>query len=214
MNEYLVKVEAAINDFVKSASEWLTEQSWFDDLKMRWQDLDPRSRGTIKLGALGLGVVLSFLTMISVLSGVTSARSDYYARLEMAGTLDAATAELKSLKRRTGAETGGEMPTPWSEKFGRIATESSIDPSAMIVGPETPGKQNELVKEGIFDLSFKNITIRQLVGFLIKLQTSGSPARLDAIEINTVGAEGYLDAKTRVSALTVSPAGARTGGTK
>lgn len=207
MNEYLVKVENAINEFVKSASEWLTEQSWFDDLKMRWQDLDPRSRGYFKLGAMGVGGVIAFFMMISVLSGVTGARSDYYARLEMLGTLDSATAEMKSLKRRTGMDSGGEIPTPWADRFGRIANESSIDPSAMIVGPETPGKQNELVKEGIFDLSFKNITIRQLVGFLVKLQMSGSPARLDNIEVNTVGAEGYMDAKTRVTALTVNPAG-------
>lgn len=209
MNEYLVKVETAINDFVKSASEWLTEQSWFDDLKMRWQDLDPQSRGYFKLGALGVGILIGLFSVVSILSGVTGARSDYYARVDVVGVLESATAEMKTLKRKTGVDTGTENPTPWSERFGRIATESSIDPSSMIVGPETPGKQSDLVKEGLFDLSFKNITIRQLVGFLLKLQTSGHPARLDSIEINTVGAEGYLDAKTRVTALTVAAGGTR-----
>jgi hypothetical protein len=186
--------------------EKLSEQEWFQQLKAKWDELDPQSRFYLKVSGVGSGaLVLLSLTLMSVFS-VRSLRNELREKTELLGTIQQANEELRKLKDSLPA--GGAPPAAagggiWSTYFEQTAAAAGIDKTALTMGPEKPGNPSELAKEALIDLTLKKINIKQAVRYAFNLEHGARPVKLRNLSIETKSdSPGYVDAVLAVSAFT------------
>jgi type II secretory pathway component PulM len=187
-----------------SVVDLLNEQEWFQQVKAKWDELDPQSRLYLKVAGLVAGVLLFLYLILSSLWGVHSLKRDLAAKTELLSMIDNANEEIRRL-RESGATalTSDIGATSWSDYFDSTATASSIDKGIMTVSSSKPGTGGDVAKEELFDLSLKKANIRQVIKLAYNLENGMRPVKVRSISIDT-GADpsGFLDATLSVSAFT------------
>lgn len=195
--------------WMSSASEFLSEQAWFQQLKARWDELDPQSRLYLKAA----GFVVSILLVIGVSGNfvwsVHRLKRELAEKTEILQSIQSANDELRRLKETTSglaaaATAGGE---PWGTYLGNVAGTAGIGKEAVTVSEEKKGAGSEQVKESLVDVTIKKVNIRQLVRYAYQLENGTRPVKLRNLLIDTHSdLTGYLDATLSVSAFSVVPA--------
>ncbi|MGK5084640.1 hypothetical protein WDW37_15195 [Bdellovibrionota bacterium FG-1] len=193
--------ENKLQEWLSSVSEWLGEQSWFQQLKGKWDELDPPSKSYLKAGGLGALTLSVILLVISSLWSIHSLKSELNEKQDLLSMIQSANEELRRLK-----ETNGNVPSPaagggtWQNYFESLAAGVGIDKTSLTVGTEKPGPANEITKETLYDVSLKHVSIKQVVRYAHGLENGVRPVKLRNLQIDTKGdAEGYMDATLALS---------------
>lgn len=190
-----------------SVTDFLNEQEWFQQIRVKWEELDPQSRLYLKVAGLVAGVLIFLYLIFSSLWGIHSLKRDLADKNDLLALIDNSNEEVRRLH-----DIGGSIPpsdattTPWPEYFESIAASSSIDKGILTVSAGKPGTGGELAKEDLFDLSLKKANIRQVIKLAFNLENGARSVKVRSISVDTAAdPSGYLDATLSVSAFTVAP---------
>lgn len=179
----------------------LNEQEWYQELKGKWDELDPQSQLYLKL-AVGIALILAVLMiMINALWSVHKMKVEFSEKNELLRMIQNANTELQQLKDTAASSSilagAGD---PWGLYFTNIAGSSGISKESLTISDEKNGSVTDLSKESLFDLNLKHVNIRQVVRYAFTLENGGRPIKLRNLQIDTKGdPEGYLDATLSVS---------------
>jgi hypothetical protein len=193
--------ESRLKEWLGSVSEKLNEQEWFQQLKAKWDELDPASKGYLKAGGLGGGILLLLIIVISSIWSVHSLKSELQEKQELLSMIQSANEELRALRETTSnVPAGGAAGGTWQSHFESVAGAAGIDKAAMTIGPEKPGSSSDTTKEALYDVALKHVSIKQVVRFAHALESGARPVKLRNMTIDTQSdKEGYMDATLNLS---------------
>lgn len=204
-----------IKELLGSITDYLNEKVWFQELKTKWEELDPQSRSYLRFALFGGGVLGVMLLILTSIWSVHSLKKELSDRRSLLFTIQSANEEMRKLKESTphlsasgGFQTPGNFDTdpqggPWTPYFESLALGSGVDKSSLTVGSEKPGTSTEQSKESLFDVSLKHVNIKQVVRYAFAIENGQRPVKLRNLSIDTTeGASGYLDTTLAISAFT------------
>jgi hypothetical protein len=197
-----------LKQWLSRVSEQLNEQVWFQELKGKWEELDPQSRMYLK-SALGIGaVLLVFIMTLTSMWNVRSLKRELAEKNDLINMIQGANEEMRRLKELTGnASTGSEAggaPQPWGPYLESAASTAGIDRAGLSIGEEKPGTSTEMAKESMMDVTLKHVSIKQIVGFAFQLESGTRPVKIRNMAIDTKDdPEGYMDAVLALSAFNI-----------
>jgi hypothetical protein len=218
----------ALSESLSSAagkiSEKLGEQVWFQELKLKWQELDPGLRANLALLTAGLSAIA--LGGLLLYGGVTASRmqSEYEEKSELLEVLARAGEELRQLKSSGITLPSGSAEGDWPSYFEQLATSAGIDRAALSLTPEktaapagsgtaAKGKQGDSqgsllggTQETTLEIAVKGVPLRQLTRFAHLLETGERPVKIRDLVIEGKGEPSTpLNAQLTVSAFTIQP---------
>jgi hypothetical protein len=201
---------AKLREWMGSISESLNDQVWFQELKTKWEELDPQSKLYLKFAGVGGGIIFVFVMIISFIWSVHSLKRELSEKQALLNQIQNANDEIYRLRSSVPGGGGGRAAegdeTPWHAYFENMAPASGIDKSSVTVASEKPGASGDQSKEVLIELQVKHISIKQLVRYALALESGQRPVKLRNLLIDTKGdPTGYLDATFAVSAFTVVP---------
>jgi hypothetical protein len=205
-------ISSQVSSITGPLSEWLGEQGWYQELKTKWDELDPQSRTYLQITGAILSTALLLYMIFSFVWGVHSLRNEVNTKSEILLSLQSASEELKKLQAVNVTLSGaGVNNDPWPTYFESTAAPIGITKSNLTLSESKAGPANDMSKEVLFDLSVKKVNIHQMVRFAYALENGARPVKLRNLVINTEpDMSGYLDATLSVSAFTINtpaPAG-------
>lgn len=189
-----------------AVTDFLNEQAWFQQIKAKWEELDPQSRSYLKIAG-GAATALLFLYLIlSSVWGVHKLKKELSEKNDLLMMIQSANDEMHRL-RNSGVTAAAPPAGTWPTYFDQVAASVGIDKSILTTSAEKPGTAGDVAKETLYDLSLKKATIRQVVKFAYQLENGGQPIKLRNLTIDTGGdMTGYLDATLAISAFTLNEA--------
>ena len=192
--------DSRFKQWVTKFSDWLNEQVWFQQIKSKWDELDPNSRTYLRLGAMGASVLIVLIGVISMIWSVHSLKSELHDKQELLSTIQTANDELRRLRDQTSSVPQSSGGGTWPAYFETVATNAGIEKDKVTIGSEKPGAAGETTKESLYDLNLKHVNIKQVVRYAFGLENGNRPVKLRHLQINTQSdPEGYLDATLSVS---------------
>ncbi|MGZ3689709.1 MAG: hypothetical protein ACXWPM_00310 [Bdellovibrionota bacterium] len=200
--------ESRLDLWMSQASEWLGEQQWYQQLRGRWDELDRQSQNYLKFAAIGAGILLFIIILLSSVLSVRSLKHDLSERNNLLNTIQTAGDELHRLKEsnpqapRDAAATGGS----WPSYIETVASNAGLDKSSLSISAEKPGASSDISKEALLDVGVKHASIKQVVRLAFYLESGARPMKLRNLAIDTkADPQGYLDATLSLSAFTMNP---------
>jgi hypothetical protein len=188
--------------WLSSVSDWLNEQEWFQELKGKWESLDPQSRIYLQFAGVGAVVLLFFYLVFSGIWGVQSLKHEISEKNDLLTKIQAANDELTKLRESqpSGAGNAGDNSGPWGTYMETTAGAAGIDKSSLTISDEKPGNTTDLAKEVLFDITLKHVSIKQIVRYAFSLENGSRPMKLRNLSIDThADPAGYMDATLSVS---------------
>lgn len=206
MENKLKELGTKLKESWETLGEKLNEQQWFQELRGKWDELDPQSRTYLKLATVGGSALLFLILVGSSVWGVHKLKRELAEKADLLVLLQGANDELRRLKEaNSAAAAGAEAGGPWSVYFEGIASGSGIDKASLTVGSEKPGNTTDSSKEALVDVSIRHVSIKQIVRFTYALENGSRPAKLRNLTIDTKNdPSGYLDANLAVSGFTLA----------
>ena len=197
--------ESKLRESWTKFADWLNEQQWFQELKGKWDELDPQSRQYLKFAGFGASVLLLLGLIFNSIWSVHSLKSEVTEKADLLNVIQTGNDELKRLRESAPAgkqaDGGGG---PWSAYFDSVATNSGLDKANVTLANEKQGNSTDVLKESLFDLSMKKASIKQIVRFAFNLEAGARPVKLRNLTIDTKSdPSGYMDANMSVSAFTL-----------
>ncbi len=199
-----METEGRIGQLFSKISEKLNDQVWFQQLRSKWEELDPRHRFYAQIG----GAVLLLLVVVGWMGmaywNVYSLKRELAEKQDLLHMVQSANDEMRRL-RETGGSRGGGMNdgVPWPEYLTSAATNAGIDASKISVTNEKPAPSTSEIQETLMDIQLKQINIRQIMRFTYQLETGGRPLKVRNLAIDTGGEDtGWLNATLSVSGFT------------
>lgn len=195
--------ESRLKQWKSSVFEFLSEQPFVQQLKTKWEELDPNSRQYLKVGGAGATVLLLLIFVISSVWSVHSLKKELNEKQELLSTIQTANEELRRLREVTSSlpsAGGGSGVGAWPSYFETVGASTGIDKASLNVGDEKPGAEGETAKETLFDVSVKHVSIKQVVRYAFGLENGTRPVKLRNLSIDTkADPAGYMDATFSVS---------------
>lgn len=195
-----------IKEWIEQASDSIQEQVWFQQLKAKWEELDPQSKIYLKFAGIGAGILLVILFILSAIWSVHSLKHELTEKQDLLRSIQNANDEISRLRNATpggGARPEGEG-APWTGYFENLAPNSGIDRGSLAVANEKAGSSSDQSKEMLFDINLKHVNIKQIVRYGFALETGQRPVKIRNLLIDTKGdPSGYLDATLSVSGFTL-----------
>lgn len=208
-NERLSELTQKWSQTLATLNEKLQEQVWFQQLKTKWDELDPQNRLYLKVSAVGGSAALVFFFTIAMLLSVRSLKQELTEKTDLLTLIQSSNEEIRSLK---DANAGARISAPpnWKDFFEQVASSSGLDKSTLTVTESSGGgvasKDTGTIQESLFDLKLSHINIKQVVKFAYNVENSGQIVRLRALTIDTKNdPSGYLDTTVSVSSFSQAP---------
>ena len=193
--------DSRYKQWASTASDWLGEQVWFQQIKAKWDELDPNSRSYLKAGAMGGTLLLAFALVMSSIWSVHSLKRELNDKQDLLSLIQNANEELRKLREQTsGMPTTAAGGGAWQGYFESVATNAGIEKDRLGVGTESPGATGEATKETLYDINLKHVSVRQVVRYAFNLENGARPVKIRNLQIDTKNdPEGYMDATLSVS---------------
>jgi hypothetical protein len=187
----------------------LNEQQWFIQLKQKWEELDEQSRFYLKIASLGAAALFVIILVTSSIWSVRELRNNYRDKIALLNMLQNVTDEMRQLKNITSTATQqAGVPQPWNAYFESILPQVGVDKNKLSISPEKPVSTKNTdpmaPKESMFEISVREINVKQLIKLAYQLENGMRPVKLRNMWVDTRGEHsGWLDAKLTVSAFTI-----------
>ncbi|MFL5812362.1 MAG: hypothetical protein ACJ763_02195 [Bdellovibrionia bacterium] len=194
--------KSRISQLMDSLSDWLNDQTWFQQLKEKWDELDPQSRLYLKFAGAGVSVLIVVFGLFSFYWSVHKTKQELMAKSELLSMMSNAADELRTLQAANSSlNAGGGTNEPWPAYFETTANAAGIPKTNLTVSDSKAGTSSDVAKETLFDLTMKKVSIRQAVRLAQSLESGARPVKLRNLTIDTQpDGSGYLDATLSVSA--------------
>jgi len=215
--------DSRMKQALRSFSDKIQDQVWFQQLKVKWDELDARTKMALKTlsliggGALGIGLVGMNLY------AVAQKKSEIDERMALIQKIQSAQDELKRLREVTSRLNGGDTQ-PWAEFLQSKAAPAGFDATSIevtsekIVGvaaapapaaKDAKGKNVEPApatgpEETVIEASVKHVNVRQLTKFVHEVENGGRTVKVRRLQVDTNPDEsGFLDASVNLSAFRI-----------
>ena len=196
----LEKIKSALGQI----PDQLQEQVWFQQLKAKWEELDPQSRLYLQIATLASVVLVLFGTVGMSLYSVYSLRRDYQTKGELLSLLQSSNDELKRLREASPMPEGGG---PWRSYFEGLGTNVGLDPTKLQVADEKPGNNSDVTTEALGDISLNKVNAKQLVKYATQVESGSRPVKLRTLYVDAEpDLSGLLNARLSVSGFEVAAA--------
>ncbi len=198
---------AKIQEWANGISDSLNEQQWFQELRGKWDELDPQSKTYLKF-AVGVATALALLFMLlSAIWQVHSLRTEYEEKTSLVQLIQNAHDEIRRLREAAPSAT---LPTgkeeaagAWLPYFESTAESAGIDRTNVSLQSEKAGQATEYSKEALIELGVKHVNLKQLVHWVSSLESGRRPVKLRNLVVDTQDdPSGYLNATLALSAFT------------
>lgn len=190
---------------LSAVTDFFSEQPWFQQLKTKWEELDPQSRGNLQIACGVLSLLLVAFLFLWTLVHVYSLKKEYLEKAELLSTIQSANDEIQRLKSTGAPAPSADQVGGWTAYFETLAVTSGVEKSAITVSGEKTLGSGTATKETLFDLNLKHSTIRQIIKFSFSLETGNRPVRLKNIAIEAAtDLSGYMDATLSISAFSLA----------
>ena len=93
----------------------LNEQVWFQQLKAKYEELDPQSRLYLKAAAAAGGVLIVVIMVVSSMVSLHLQKSDLAEKADLLNLINASADELRSLKVITRGARGSAVKPNWPD---------------------------------------------------------------------------------------------------
>jgi hypothetical protein len=204
--------ESKIGEFFVQIRDNISEQQWFQELKGKWEELDPQSRTNLKLGGMGAGILLLGYLLLNLTWSVHAIKKDYTDKQELLTLIENATDQMRKVQELHPnlAPNPGDEKDDWNAYLQQTAGGNGIDKAVLTISPPktvgptpAPGTQGTLESE--IDVAMKHVSIKQVIRFAFALENGSKPIKLRNLTIDT-GSDptGYMDATLTVSAFTLA----------
>jgi hypothetical protein len=195
--------DSAMNRFFGRLMDKLNEQTWFQELRGKWEELDAKTRMIVQLVLSGAALLGIFFVVIYSVYSVHSLKQELADKNEVLSMIQSAGDEMRALRMQASGTPTGASAGPWPAFFETTAASSGIDKSAVSVSEEKSGAGMTNARESLFDISLKNVNVRQLVRYAFWVENGGRPVKLRNLTVDTrEDLSGYMDASLAVSAFT------------
>lgn len=138
-----MEIEAQIKQALTQAREWLDEQPWFQQLKQKWEELDPQSQSYLRWGSVAGALGLMLYWTVGTWWGVHNLKNELDEKTNLIGLIQGANDEMRRLRESMpGASVGGmageDEASPWGTYLETMASTAGIDKASLTVGTEKP----------------------------------------------------------------------------
>jgi type II secretory pathway component PulM len=200
-----IENDSRLEQWINAAKQNINDSQAFQQLKAKWEELDPQSRKYLKIASIAGIILILLFSILSVIWGVHRIKADYAERKELLQEISQATQEIRQLKETYPSlnqkPEDPEKQTPWPTYFETIANQAGIDKSRVSISTEKPGTSSELSKELFYDIVVKHINVKQLVHYAVSLESGSRPVKLRNLSVETESdSSGFLNATLALSA--------------
>lgn len=190
--------ESAFGKIWDKISDKIQDQVWFQQLKSKWDEMDPQSRYALKVGSFVIILVAAVGGVSTMAITTLSNQADLKEKRILIQKIQASQEELRKLKETTARAGAGGGEEPWGAFVSSQAMASGLDPSAVTVGEPKKvngtDKSNALIEQMEFETTAKKINVRHLVKLIYNIENAGRMAKVKKIDVLTQPDEsGYLD---------------------
>lgn len=212
-----------LGQLFQRVSDKIQDQPSYQQLKAKWDELDPKSRTVLKVLVLGGGSLALVLFLGNSIMAVQDQKQEIEDRLALIQKIQSSQEELRKLREMTAGISGGDG-SPWSGYLESLAVSAGIAGGTLAVGPEqvaTPPKEAKKPAAGakdkdaapvadtapvetLVEVVAKKINVRQLVKFVYAVENGNRTAKVRQMRVNTDPEEnGYMDVTLEVSGFTI-----------
>jgi hypothetical protein len=187
-----------------SVLEKIKEQEFYQQLQASYQQLSAEQQTQLKWGSAGIGFLVLFWLIFSVIKASNGAREEYYEKQEMARVINDASDEIRRLKGQSSGivSSGGK---DWKSIIEQRGTSIGIPRESLEVTKEGAGASLNVIQESLLELKLKNVQLRPLVQFLTQIEQGSPPMKLKGLQIETGAEEGKLSARVNLSGYLAKP---------
>jgi hypothetical protein len=186
-----------------AVTDFLNDQPWFQQLKQKWEELDPQSRTYLQIAGFVTTVVILLFAVFSTVWSVHKLKVDSSEKSDLLNMLQNANEELRRL-HDNAPDASASDNGKWDIYFGTVASNAGLDRSSLNISAEKPGNSSDISKEALYDIGMKKITVRQAIKFAFGLESGSRPVKVRNLIIDThADPEGYIDATLAVSGFSV-----------
>ena len=144
--------ESRVGRFFRELGEKLNEQVWFQQIKAKWEELDPQSRLYLKYATTGGTILLVVMMVFSSWLGVRSLKKELADKNDLLTLIQSANDEMRRLKdsmpkAATGGQPGDQPDAAWSGYLESTAATAGIDKASVTVGGEKAGTSTDQAKD-------------------------------------------------------------------
>ena len=206
-------IESRIGQWISNISDKLGEQVWFQQLKAKWEELDPQSRTYLKFAGGGSGALLVVIMLLSSMWSVHSLKREVSEKTALLNMINSANDEMHLLRDNlpgggapaAAPAAGGTTEAPnWTTYLESTATSAGVDKANFEIAPEKAGPAGDLAKESLINVTLKKVGIKQVVRFAYQAENGAKPVKVRnlAIEVKDVNT-GMMEATFALSAFAV-----------
>lgn len=194
-------VSSKIRELMTSIMDGLNEQVWFQEIKTKFEELDPQSKTYLRFGLVGTSLLSIVIFTFSAVWRVHTLKVDLYEKKNILQMIQSANDEIRRLRDSTPAAGLASGDTPWAAYFDTVSGPIGIDKSNLNVANEKAGATTDQTKETLFDIGLKHVNIKQVVRFALALENGQRPVKLRNLTVDTKNdPTGYVDATLAISA--------------
>ena len=196
--------------WIQTLMNQLEDQSWFQELKSKWQELDPGQQLYIKLGSIAGLVLLLILWLGSWMNHNASLQDKLNEKQDILQ-------ELKTFNQKGQSNSGKSQSLNaasnqnWVQLFKSLATKSRFSADELQVkkrrNPTTQGNQSKELTEKQFELITKKVNLKQLIRYIFHIENHELPIQIQSLNIEQVNTKGYLSGKMLISVFQPSKEG-------
>lgn len=215
--------DSAFGRFTQRISDKLQDQVWFQQAKVKWDELDARSKMAVKYILLVSVSVCLVGGVGSYLYTVADKKHEIEEKLALIQKIQSAQDELRRLKDVTSRFSGGG-DQPWGQFIQEQATPAGISPESVKIvtesvvaggaapapAPKSAAKGKEKTEtppaaagpeETVVEASLERVNVRQLTKFVHAIENGGRTVKVRRLQVDAAPDEsGYLTATVVVSA--------------
>ncbi len=191
--------------WLQRLSEKINEQTWFQQLKLKWDELDPQSKIYVKSG--GITVTLLFIMVFTLNSmwNVHKLKQEIKEKSDLITLIESSHDEIKRLQDLSNiSNSDTQNSVPWTSYLETTATTAGIEKASLTIDAEKPGPTTDLSKESLFDINLKHVNIKQVVRYIFQLESGNRPVKIRNLKIDTHSdPTGYMDSTLSISAFSL-----------
>src|SRR5687767_8087407 len=130
--------DSKLKKLVDELSDKIQEQQWFQQLRAKWDELDPLTKLYSKLGAAAGTVLLVLVFVLVSILQVRSLKKELSSKIELKMVIQNAAEEIRNLRVKGGGGYSGDHFGGWQQAVKAAANNAGIDEAALDLGAEKP----------------------------------------------------------------------------
>ncbi len=191
ITEKLKGIGAGISDF-------LNEQSWFQELRAKWDELEPESRKALQIGMLAISGGTVFFVTFQFASSVSDTRTEFRDKRHMLQLVRTAGSAASSGTQRLPPKAESNPRAHLEELVGS----AGIQPTSLKIEQEREGSTTTVLEERWLDAEISHVNLRQIVQLAVQAENGSQPIKIRRLEISahpSDGGKGFLNARFSLS---------------